>query len=841
LWGSARHGSVAVGFRRFGADMAGIATRLGMCLVGWLMLGMVLPLTGAAAGNGGSSEAATASTGGVPLDITAERIDYLQEQEIYEADGSVVVTQGALRLTADHMTIQSLPGVLIATGHVRLTDPKADLATERLELNVNTEAGVVTHGRVYLKATNTLVEGRLLQRFSEDHYRVKEGRFTNCDAQEGETPAWRFTFKDLDLNAGDNVAFKGGWLCVNDVPVIPIPTLTYPLSKRHSGFLIPNIGYDNRFGMRLQESFFWAINPSQDLTISPIYYSGLGYGSDFQYRYVLDRQSKGQWFVSALQQTELPNVSGVSQTGQDARQARGLITGTHTQQFTPDLLLRVRANLVTDPSYLQQLSNSGVQRALPSSESSLLASQRLAYGNMYMLGQYLQPLQLGGSDTFQRLPEIGYTLPNLPLFHSPILLGTDTNFVNFYRDQGFAQNRIDILPGLSTDVLDFGHIVGLTPQVKVREVYYTRGAQSTESQHRETFWAGLEATSKLSRRFGTSEGNSLLHTVEPSVMYEYVPPTNQSQLTQIDQVDDLPKKNLMTYAIRSRLLEQTGRSSFNWLDFTMAQSYHVGAVQTRARDFTSGISPLLGSMTQPLQPATVAIEGKKFSDLWMRVVIGNATPQFTPAQLAAASSGQGFGTGPGQVPATNQYLTVDAFFDPYQSSMSQFNTNFRVQQSNYWYLEVGHRFTHDGNRVRRGDIWNPISFNEVYAPTPEIQFVTAGGAFRMPWGWTVGAKGYYDVKNGRSPEYDVVGLYQNPCKCWSLGLYYLQFPDRAQYNFMLSLTGIGWTENFGTAVVRNILSPLLIGEKGLPWAVPGGPYGRPQSDIPQPGMDGSGR
>src|SRR3954471_3737381 len=191
--------------------MAGIVLRLGMCLVGWRMLELVLPPTGGAAGNEGNSEATTASTGGVPLDITAERIDYLQEQEIYEADGSVVVNQGSLRLTADHMTIQSLPGVLIATGHVRLTDPKADLATERLELNVNTEAGVVTHGRVYLKATNTLVEGRLLQRFSEDHYRVKEGRFTNCDAQKDETPAWQFMFKDLDLTVGDNVAFTNAW------------------------------------------------------------------------------------------------------------------------------------------------------------------------------------------------------------------------------------------------------------------------------------------------------------------------------------------------------------------------------------------------------------------------------------------------------------------------------------------------------------------------------------------------------------------------------------------------------------------------------------------------------
>ncbi len=168
--------------------------------------------------------------------------------------------------------------------------------------------------------------------------------------------------------------------------------------------------------------------------------------------------------------------------------------------------------------------------------------------------------------------------------------------MNFYREQGFTQNRIDILPGLSTDVLDFGHIVGFTPQVKVREVYYTHGVQNSESQHRETFWAGLDATSKLSRRFGTSEGNTLLHTIEPSVIYEYVPPTAQEKITQIDQVDNLPKKNLMTYMLRSRLLEQDGSKSFNWLDFTMAQSYQVGAVQTQARDFTPGVTPTFGTV-----------------------------------------------------------------------------------------------------------------------------------------------------------------------------------------------------------------------------------------------------
>ena len=139
------------------------------------------------------------------------------------------------------------------------------------------------------------------------------------------------------------------------------------------------------------------------------------------------------------------------------------------------------------------------------------------------------------------------------------------------------------------------------------------------------------------------------------------------KLTQIDQVDDLPKKNLMTYMLRSRLLEQDGDNSFNWLDFTMAQSYHVGAVQTQARDFTPGVQPILGTVTQPLQPATVAVEGKKFSDFWLRAVIGNNDPQisqFSRQQAARFWSRRRCSLS--VKPAINRYLTVDAFFDPYR-------------------------------------------------------------------------------------------------------------------------------------------------------------------------------
>lgn len=783
------------------------------------------------------SGAGNSSSGSAPIDVTAARLDYRQDQEIYEADGSVVVRQGAITLTADHVTIQLLPGVVTATGHVHLTDPQTDVTAERLDLNMNTESGVVTHGRLFVPSTNSLVSGRLLQRFSEYHYRAKEGSFTNCDAPEGETPAWRLRFEDLDTTLGDQLAFKGAWFCVNDVPMLPFPALTYPLTKRKTGFLIPVVSYDNRFGVQAQGSFYWAINPSQDLTVAPKYYSQLGYGSDFDYRYVLDRRSRGQWHVSYLQQTELPNVGGMAATGEDPRKARAVFTGSHTQMFSDTLLLRTNVNFVTDPNYFQQLSNSGALRASPSNESNLLATQRLPYGNLYLLSRYLQPLQAGGTDTFQRLPETGYNLPNTSLFNSPLMFGMEGNFVNFYREQGFTLNRVDVVPGIAPEVIDVGHVVGIRPQAKFRETYYSRGAYTTATQNRETFWLGVDATSKLTRRFGWEQGGGFLHTIEPSATYEYVPRTDQSALTLIDQVDDLPMKNLLTYALRSRVLEQGASRAFNWLDLTVAQSYHVGAVQTRARDFTPGVDPLAGSVTQPLQPATVAIDGKRFSDIWIRAVIGNNQPYAVRSQSDAAGFDRSAGlVAGGSRPPINQYLAIDAFFDPYQGTVSQVNTDLRVQEGTNWYVEVGQRYSRDGNRVRRGDVWNPISFNEVYAPTEEIQFVTAAGAFRTPWGWTVGAKGYYDVKNGRSPEYDVVALYQNPCKCWSSGFYYLQLPDRHQFSFMLSLTGLGWTENAGTTMLRSILTPLLWGERGLPWYSPGGHYGQPQQAVSTDGL-----
>ena len=707
-----------------------------------------------------SETKSSTSTSSAPVELTADNLEYDQVREVYVATDSVVVVQGPVRLTADHVTFHKLSGELIAKGHVYLRDNTSDLWTEQLTLNLNTEAGVITKGKIFLRERNSLVIGKKIQRYSESHYRVKEGSFTNCDAKDGEIPAWRFTFKDIDFDWDDSLYGDGVWFNINDVPVLPFPTFRYPLgSQRKSGFLIPTVGIDNVFGFRYRHEYFWAIDPSQDLTVAPLILTNRGAGGDLQYRYALNRQAQGEWLMSSIYDT-------------DESRFRAEFRGAHIQQVNPDLSVRAQLNYATDRTFLDDFSNSGVFRALPSQESSLLVNQRLTHGSLSFLAQYLQPLNNGSTSTFQRIPEIGHRFVNYPIGGTPFIVGMDSTFVHFAREQGFQVSRMDLLPSISTQGLHLGHIVGINPQLKLREVAYTRGETSDQVQHRETLWAAFEAFSRLSRRYRLGETSRIRHSIIPKVIYEFVPGTDQSKFVQVDGVDDLIEKNLLTYSLSTRISElSSGGGNSTWLDVFLAQSYHVDKIPSLA---------------------------ERLSNIWTRAKMNipvRATPYISALQFS-----------------------VDSFIDPRNAELRQFNADAQIQSGNQWYFQISQRFAGSGPQTRRGDIWNSISFNEVVTPQDKIEFLTATGAVRLPLGVTVGSRIYHDFKTGQTSEWDLVGVYQNPCRCFSLGLYYIQFPDRQQYNFLFNLTGLGGTQGLGGQLMRSILGPIMEGERGVPWS-----------------------
>ena len=68
------------------------------------------------------------------------------------------------------------------------------------------------------------------------------------------------------------ISYQDAVFEIKGVPVLYIPWFAHPdpSSKRRSGLLVPDIGVSSKLGVFYEQPYYWAISPSQDMTISPM-------------------------------------------------------------------------------------------------------------------------------------------------------------------------------------------------------------------------------------------------------------------------------------------------------------------------------------------------------------------------------------------------------------------------------------------------------------------------------------------------------------------------------------------------------------------------------------------
>jgi LPS-assembly protein len=488
------------------------------------------------------------SKGKEPIDISADRLEYDQQKNVYTATGHVVVIQAQSRLTAEHVVLDNTTGLLTAEGQVELTEKEDVVRAERTEVNLNTSQGVLYHGRIDTQKENYHIEGERMERLSKDVYLIDQGSLTTCDACAGSAPAWRFRTKRLKLNLDHYASATGMAFYIKDVPVLYFPYLVFPVkTTRQSGLLLPRIGYNTEEGVKYVQPFYWAIGYSQDATISLDYRSSKGVGGILDYRYVLSR-------------TALGNLQTLYFHDWDAQKENLDLRYRHTQQFTRSLDLRTDINYLNDPDVRRDLSSVTSERTQSSLESNLFIRHRTDLHSLLFLTRFSQDLLAPSNAlTLQRLPELDYALTEFPVGNLPVLFGGDFSAANFWRkdevedptDPFAAQLRAfrtDLFPKLWRP-LDLNGLATLTPQAGFRETYYSRGVENHQPVHREIPYGALELKSPWVRHYGSRN----FHLVEPSIQYEYADMLQKESVPQFDQVDLANDKNLITYGLTNRV------------------------------------------------------------------------------------------------------------------------------------------------------------------------------------------------------------------------------------------------------------------------------------------------
>ncbi len=552
------------------------------------------------------------------VNVDADHVEYNEAEQKLMAKGNVHIVLEQRSLFADEVSVDLEDQELVATGHVILMEGLNRLEGDRIEYNYRTNLGVVTNARARF-GPGVGFSGVEIRREGERTYRVTDGRFTTCRAcqPDPQTPDWEMRAKQATVYLDDMVTARDASFWVKGIPTLYTPILGLPLGERRTGFLIPRLGYSNSNGFLVRLPFFWAISPSQDITLYPTYRSKSGFELPVDYRYILSEDSRGELYGRYIYQfnnSSLPTNQGE-------------IKWLHDQVLSPTWTFK---------AFVQAQTSTGIQRTF-SDTPAIERTQRTLASNMFVTQTTPQYMLLGLLNYTRDLQGVSETrsgqLPNVTFqwlpgqfLGTPLLAGGETSAVYLTRSQGTDAGRFDFYPGVRLP-LSVTPWLTATSLAAFRETAYTASQTSGGETNRVLVELGEQLTSQFARRFD-EPGLGLLrltHIVEPALAYQYIPWTDQQSLPQFGPTDFVSPQNRLIYQLTNRLIarwrEASGEiRSQEVASLNVAQSWNM---QPQTRPFSNvyltGLTPervdQAVNILQPLSNGFSEVQERVWSNL----------------------------------------------------------------------------------------------------------------------------------------------------------------------------------------------------------------------------------
>jgi LPS-assembly protein len=532
------------------------------------------------------------------IEVDAESLTYDRAAEQVGAVGDVVIRRGDTVLRADEVRLDRASGEAEAIGNVRLSSREGEIFAEHVHLDLDDETGALTRAELRSDRFGYSVSGDRIEKGIGHRYHIENGEFTTCRCDSG-PPSWSISSKTLDVDLDGYGVLDEGRFKILGVPVLYVPRLALPIAReRQSGLLFPEVGFSNRRGFRLLQPFYWAINKSQDLTLSLGVETSARIGLVSEYRYALSRDFHGS-FNFAYYNEEIRGAATetrtATQTDPDIPENRWGILAEHNQKLL-GATGYMDLEIVGDDQFLREINTLTIDysrqlafRTLPftTSRVGLLRT----WDRVAVQGEALVYQDLDGPQSLalQRLPELrllgqkvlGYGLQGRVL----------TSAVNFQRQRDIDGLRFDLQPGLQLR-LPLGRALRGTVSATFHETAYQltddilvrvcaddrdcpagqlcdrgvcesidpedepAGRRLSETQSRETIEIHAQLGTDLGRAFGFRHFGveKLKHTIEPRLQYLYVPDVLQDDVPIFDGVDRINGRNLLTYGFATRLL-----------------------------------------------------------------------------------------------------------------------------------------------------------------------------------------------------------------------------------------------------------------------------------------------
>ena len=515
----------------------------------------------------------------LPTKINAENLEF--RSGVYRGSGGVRISQKERMLSASTLVFDNNTGDVTAYGNVVFTEGNNILSSESLMFNINTNYMRIDKGKIFIRDDNYHIEGDTIEGFSNERFRIESGIFSTCD---GEPPCWRFRGEDINVHLNHILTAKGVSFSVRDVPVFYFPYIALPiLQARQTGLLIPRIGYNTGEGLKLNTAFFWAISGSQDATFYGDYFGEKGPGGGIEYRYVLSRESGGQFNGYYINDKELDK-------------ARWKIKYDHRQLILEESSAKVRINYLNDKTLYKDISGDIGERIQRTQDSDLYVNRRWDSLSAHLWAQYTQNLSGDEEGIFQRMPEAGINVMESRIGRIPFYWRMESS-VSRWDEIDTGLTRLHISPAISARLFEDNGFTFI-PEIGTEQTFYYMEGETDPVQSGIYNLAGIMST-KLYKSYLTGTG-SMQHFIEPSIKYEYTEGTfidHASSLTNIegtppllDPIEERKEKNDVSLSLVNRLISMGSDRRYEPLYMRLTQIYKIDSPDALSDD--SGFSDM---------------------------------------------------------------------------------------------------------------------------------------------------------------------------------------------------------------------------------------------------------
>lgn len=525
--------------------------------------------------------------------IEANEMERRESDKLTIARGDVRIHMENRILNADEVELDQAQEVIRAKGRVQLIDGASRLNGDRLEYHYRTNTGVMYQAKGAIPPATTF-QGVEIHKEGDRRYRLIDGSFTTCSICQPESGGvdWEIRAKEAVIEQDEYLEAKSASFWIRGLPSLYTPYLVYPVGPRRTGLLIPKIGTSSLSGATFRQPFFWAIDESQDLTLTGVYRTKQGVEGQATYRYILGPEAGGFVEGRVIQDRRSDAQSEV----------RATITARHDQQWNPELSLKGDINYTSDRHVQQRFAEtpSDLRTANLTNSRVFLTQMWPNYGLQFLFDDS-RTLEPSTNDSrLTRLPALSFSAFPQHLFGSPVLLETQLSGAYLQRKETPDSGRADLFPKLSLPwrLLPWAT---MTPSVGFRETAYTKrtngGAAGGTS--RELFEARNELQARFFRGFdvGGTSVNRLVHLLEPRISYWFINAGGQQKIPQFDNVDFISPQNRVTYSLTNRLLAKLKEDdgsirTHEFLSFSLSQSINVNPqTRTFSNLFLNALTP----------------------------------------------------------------------------------------------------------------------------------------------------------------------------------------------------------------------------------------------------------